>query len=150
MVKLRILLSCGLRLPTVPFPLGEAVELQNHTNVIRQDPRQALVRRTRAVHQMPVACSTRCKARTRTDEGATLRQPVPLEGSDDSFHRTPRIHHAGWRRGGRLACRFTGAAAITGDWISEQHFAERAAELVAQSPDVILASTTLAMSHCNT
>jgi putative ABC transport system substrate-binding protein len=28
-----------------------------------------------------------CKARTRTDEGATLRQPFRLEGSDDSFHR---------------------------------------------------------------
>ena len=27
----------------------------------------------KAVHRMPVACSTGCKARTRTDEGAILR-----------------------------------------------------------------------------
>src|SRR5258708_39364769 len=49
---------------------------------------------------MPVACGAGCKARTRSDEGATLRQPFRLEGSDDSFHRASRVHHAARRRGG--------------------------------------------------
>ena len=47
------------------------------------------------------------------DEGATLRRPVRLEGSDDSFHRTPRVHHAARRRGGSVAA--YGARAAAGD-----------------------------------
>ena len=36
---------------------------------------------------------------------AIVELPFRLEGSDDSFHRTPRVHHAGGRRGGSVAAR---------------------------------------------
>ena len=37
--------------------------------------------------------------------------PFRLEGRDDSFHQTPRVHHAGQRFGSSVAGRGTGAAA---------------------------------------
>jgi ABC transporter substrate binding protein len=78
------------------------------------------------MRRMPVACGAGCKARTRTGEGAILRQPFRLEGSDDRFHRTPRVHHPARRRGGGLADRGEGAAAgDAGDRISSHHFTHR-------------------------
>ena len=58
-------------------------------------PRRTLVRHLTSYG----ACGARCEVLTRTDEGATLRQPVRPEGSDDILHRTPRVHHAARRRG---------------------------------------------------
>ena len=55
------------------------------------------------------------KARTRTDEGAILPWPFRLEGSDDSFHPTPRVHHAAGRCGGVAA---GSASAAAGDRVA--------------------------------
>ena len=50
--------------------------------------------------------------------------PFRLEGSDDSFHRTPRVHHAARRRGGVVAARGAGAAAgDAGDRVPQQRVA---------------------------
>ena len=49
-----------------------------------------------------IRLSSRLAAGTRR---AILRSPFRPEGSDDSFHRTPRVHHASRRRGSRVADR---------------------------------------------